>query len=908
MKIKTDSLLCTLLALLMLLTPALTAFAAELSIDSSSFSDPEIKEGVMYSWHKGLPKPGPSTYGVEFPVLITWDDQYFLCCDDNMRTSIAGNASGLAAYKNGTEGSGIIGDYDYKNNFGFPNGWGNPWRTYSMSENGLLANLGLNYEALKEGLPCITLDAPENVPVIVPAYQVDSEPYPRYALGFYWPGEDRSAGPPHWVTGHHRLTTTVGYSYIGASGWELAADLYSFGLYDSRKSFHINSLDWYLRLWNDRPVKNWIDPEWTMKASGLGSYPSGLAVALEGEPRPEGEDSSVMKAVTRWWTFGATSREKSTGDAYYTCGEYEIFQTDCTYEADVKKWDVEYKNNSPMGYMINWIDRYGNYINLLHYGSGLLSKGLGSSTNHPLVATRFLTPSNQFFKTYWGEPVTISYLQKDFTVVSGQVTNLDGPIVIGPETTIIVEDGGVLSVSGWIINNGQILVKPGGTLLVQPQETAINTDTNACISSMGVQPGGGNGRIACDGNMIVMPDCKVFGAGTFGLQFGEGAQVVNYGVIGSENFDIYADHTIDNRGEDSIVITGRGVDPTVSGYDLMEREITSAWFDGSANQEKTRAVRMPYEAVYGRGQLDHYDDWVMTPNRSGTTWTIENSIRVKLLYDPDFDIYFFRRLADNGIVWYDATDKTWYQTIDGEKQKYPESITTIISRSRATETALPDGMNVWKGAQKITISTPSYPIYYFQRLKTYFFTCATGQIYYFDIYSRTWQYYNSRMMVIPYVRAISEPTSGADGTLPDDYVLTCYADPAPDTVESFKLHTLDPNDYSLPKPPEGWSEWPELLSYNDVTLVFDGPGGGYTGVTESGVTVSLTFDEIKQIVAEARNNYNNATNLPKMIIYDDMRFYLNEDMTKYVHTDEEGRTLFIYVEDYLSHQGNYYVP
>ena len=72
--------------------------------------------------------------------------------------------------------------------------------------------------------------------------------------------------------------------------------------------------------------------------------------------------------------------------------------------------------------------------------------------------------------------------------------------------------------------------------------------------------------------------------------------------------------------------------------------------------------------------------------------------------------------------------------------------------------------------------------------------------------------------------------------------------------------------------------------------------------------MSLTFDEIKQIVAEASNNYNNATNLPKMIIHDDMRFYLNEDMTKYVHTDEEGRTLFIYVEDYLSHQGNYYVP
>ena len=61
------------------LWPALTTEASDLTIDGSAFRDPTITKMTVYKWVEGIPGYSWSqTFGKKFPVLMTWDEKYYL--------------------------------------------------------------------------------------------------------------------------------------------------------------------------------------------------------------------------------------------------------------------------------------------------------------------------------------------------------------------------------------------------------------------------------------------------------------------------------------------------------------------------------------------------------------------------------------------------------------------------------------------------------------------------------------------------------------------------------------------------------------------------------------------------------------------------------------------------------------
>lgn len=225
-------------------------------------------------------------------------------------------------------------------------------------------------------------------------------------------------------------------------------------------------------------------------------------------------------------------------------------------------------------------DRTVNHTYMLHKSDKIGSRGY--QTAKPTTTGKF--------RFYYADPMLMPYLNGDFAVQSGQVTSLDGPVLIPRNRSITVKDGGVLSVSNWVINNGTIKVEAGGTLLVQDDATISTWEDDAGLHA---------GRIACDGIMIISSGGKVHSGGIDGLKFGEGAVCINYGTIIAENLTVYSDHTIENRGTTSQIFAGWG--STESGYGLMTIGVSGQNYPGKGTQEKSLNVNLPAGAVYGPG-------------------------------------------------------------------------------------------------------------------------------------------------------------------------------------------------------------------------------------------------------------------------------------------------------------------
>jgi hypothetical protein len=172
------------------------------------------------------------------------------------------------------------------------------------------------------------------------------------------------------------------------------------------------------------------------------------------------------------------------------------------------------------------------------------------------------TPAHNF-DCYYGEPVIMDFLQTDFTVENGQVTNLDGPIAIANDTTITVKEGGTLTITGWVVNNGHIVVEPGGTLYLQD---------NACLNRLldGKHTGGG---VLCSGLCIVGENAKLCGGGVEGLQFLAGSHVINFGAVISENFLAEQSYTVEVR-DNGVVLYGKGCGVKGSGYGLYAGRVS----------------------------------------------------------------------------------------------------------------------------------------------------------------------------------------------------------------------------------------------------------------------------------------------------------------------------------------------
>ena len=158
-------------------------------------------------------------------------------------------------------------------------------------------------------------------------------------------------------------------------------------------------------------------------------------------------------------------------------------------------------------------------------------------------------------------PAGSTYVVKDTEYVddSGNTAKSDG-VVLSEGSTIVIEDGGVLSIEGNFINNGKIINK-GGTILVKDGGTispylATKEGTIECCKA----PGSGQ-----SGDMIIMPGGKVFCLvdpdayakkdAEPALKLTGGGSVINYGCLVLSYAVIDTGSRIENR-KDALCFAG----------------------------------------------------------------------------------------------------------------------------------------------------------------------------------------------------------------------------------------------------------------------------------------------------------------------------------------------------------------
>ena len=620
-----------LLALVMAANTPMVIWADTMTIDSSGFTDPTITKGTVYYWHKGAP---PATVdGTSYPVIMVWDDQYYLAADNNFYSEVIGpnktryaldcvspridSVGDMQDVRFGDAKSSLLSGFYHKNR---------EYASHSVSE------LPFDFNVLKKTGNAVSFGAP-NLPrfvaVDVPQYGfgnqlfnndtevlMNAESERAYAIWFPNPNTGSTMdAKKYWLTATHRV-----YSY-----YDELDD--TFGT----KARYVNSLDWFLDV-KVATQANFTNPEisYTPSHNGLNS---------------RGHEAHPPKIDLKSRVWRVTEIDNSNQYHIYTYGGYDAF---------LKSFYADEQRNYLKSYVTN-MDSVSAPLALMHTDSKLMSVGdrggpeivgwaaglnalvigaIGMLSPAALV-TYMLTHSLKVytqdiryedqkdflgakagFDLYWGEPSTISFCQHNFTVQKGQVQTFDGPIAVGHDVTITVEDGGVLSCSDWILNNGTIVVKPGGTLLLQSYETANEQTRYGTIASLHEASGDDGGRIYCDGTLIVMPDCKLCCSGKYGLTLGEGAQVVNYGAIISENLSAAQSYTIENRAASSYVFAGWGL--TDCGSTLLTERITSTSYAEKGVREKIAVVNLPVDAVYGKYSANLIVNAAKTVNRTNS--------------------------------------------------------------------------------------------------------------------------------------------------------------------------------------------------------------------------------------------------------------------------------------------------
>ena len=523
-------------------TAGIPAEAYDSVIDTSGFHIPEPNNCYLYHWKPGLP-PAPKDFStVRYPLLITWKDQYFLCTDDSFAQTINYRFTdeGVKKLRKATA------YYSTIDVFAGSEGWSDrDEQKFSMGKNALLSTLSF-YQSFKNKGHGVTFD-----------FMLPEIPYVCYnGWNYYALGVPQKEGS---------------VAFDQEYNWLVAQRTH----WDGKNISGLNVRHF--------SPEQFLDYDWSMPSdmpSADGRVPSGdytsVAVDLLDVQNTASGNEEVNPDIFKLWRFWSRSFQEGKAEdvAFHSDGTIAI-----GHSKDGKKLSKD---------DLRTLLRRSS-MTFEYDGSKFIAISGEGYVNH----------DGNIFQVYYGEPEIVSIHHDSFTVAKGQVVNLDGPIIIGTDCTVTVEDGGVLSCSGWVINAGEILIKPGGTLLVQERETKTGDWSYGAITNMGVNPGARCGRIACDGKMIVMRDCKVCGAGLYGLEFGEGAQVVNYGQIISENLCCKSDYTIENRGPDSAVYAGWGA--VDGGYDLTKDRVYGSNFSGKGTVEVVSAVYLPANAVYGEG-------------------------------------------------------------------------------------------------------------------------------------------------------------------------------------------------------------------------------------------------------------------------------------------------------------------
>ena len=618
------------------LLPAPKAEAADFSL-GSGFTDPTITVATMYYWKEGLPpyvglnggKTEGSTIGAEYPVHITWgggDSAQYFFNPSTVEIKDTKNGRVHRAYNNPNKVDKSVGSATVNVNkdtdarpHGLPPGFYVQWRDYTSSVS-LFNTLDIAKSLTLNGVAA-SMDVNTNL------YMVPTEDSSHYAFEIGRGSNKWIVGELHW---DQRNRDSVGYE---------------------------NSGDWYLDTF-DYDKNTWV------------SATQNVPVREADVTNMEGYDGYEQFDLRhRTWTFSENSGKYSIG----TDGTASWYVQDwkSSSQTDWRNRTKDWVNSKIWDWTELWLSHeyhFGNPSCLETWG------GYNGDWSH----SQANSDGRYLFRVFYGEPNLVSFIQTDTRVQDGQVVNLDGPIVIGQNATVTVEDGGVLVVSGWVMNGGYIMVKPGGMLIVQDQERLDGTHQYGVINCYEETPNKKYGRISCDGIMIVNRDCKVFGAGAYGLQFGEGAQCINYGQLVSENFEVYTDHTIENRGDVSAVFAGWGL--TGGGFAMANKKIAvTTTFNGQGTIEKASAVKLAKDAVYGDGANRVYINTASKvskqtgmANRKGYVTDIEP---FSATYTPKLDrasgVYYVTDAEGYRYDWYDSLQNfARFEYKNGEFKRY----------------------------------------------------------------------------------------------------------------------------------------------------------------------------------------------------------------------------------------------
>ena len=536
------------------LWPGLTAKAVDISIDDSAFRDPTITKMTIYHWIEGIPGYSWSqTFGKKFPVLMTWDDQYYFKIKQSVADQMDYHVSGDG------EDSLLNGQSGNKKDSGYVNGSfeadGQYPHGYYLQNSGypgtLLSELdAVNFPLLSQNGSLYSLSIPECIPNLIVC----------------WPGNTNSALTPdgNYNRMHANTRYAIEVDLPQTYAWysaDYVGDYYTDGglrqgenyLVGVRRDYcehwitpgdistlwidvhnQANGFYWSLYALNKTVATEWVKQDkWftEVKSTYSDFADGGVEHAYNTYPFVDyfcwygAERTANGKKYACFWTLGSWIH----GKPFYLCDEMGDYD-------ECKDLTSRYPKIS-LGHWLGNFETRGNFN-----GNDVLDTFKGSRNN--------LHGANQdefSFRCFYAKPETIDCLSTDFTVENGQVSNLDGPIAITNNATITVKDGGTLSIDGWVMNNGKIVVEEGGTLYLQD---------GACLARFneGTSYGGG---IISRGLVIVGEDAKLVGGGADGLQLLNGSHVVNYGCVASENFKVVNSHTIENRDK-GFVLHGSG--------------------------------------------------------------------------------------------------------------------------------------------------------------------------------------------------------------------------------------------------------------------------------------------------------------------------------------------------------------
>ncbi len=495
-----------------------------------------VRQQTVWYWHKGLPPQD----GKEYRVLMCWDDRYYMTIDSSFLhwMSLAATSS-YYAINSSYSATGLTNSSWADAGNGCPDGRYQVEVGYRAVE-GKLSELDFDYNVLKTTGSAVSFKLPE-LPVMkrlskVPAQGLWEETNQdrmadRVLIGITPSQEDIDdsgniifkSDETNWLAGFRFMDYRVEEdSFLGVS-------------YDSTQK---RIFRWYLY-----PVNSLIYNRYSE--------------FMEGSFRNMTRGSSVTDFINKNLDVIAWHVSEQDGEYVFTEDGFRTSQGRVSHSfsnATALQQLIDHAANIELGHSGGTFASYGNRHLYRHSSADVWH------------SVDYDTRGKFGFDVYYAEPNLMYFLKSDIVVENGQTQNLDGPLVIEEGVKITVKNGGVLSLTDWIVNSGEIMIESGGTMLLQ-QNAIGSVFTRNCAMISNNKDSTAGGRVSCDGNIIVMPNCSLAAAGLYGLQLGEGAQVANYGQIVAENWDVYTEYAVEGRDSNSCVYLGYTMSDT--GFELV---------------------------------------------------------------------------------------------------------------------------------------------------------------------------------------------------------------------------------------------------------------------------------------------------------------------------------------------------